>query len=288
MNKKTLKMLKIFQKEEITAKLFYLKLSRIEKNKENSEILARFSQDEMTHYDVFRKYSGIDVKPDRLYAGFVVLCARFLGMTFVLKMLEKVEAGAQAAYKEELESWPEMSKILEDEERHEHKLLSMLQEERLEYVGSVVLGLNDALVELTGALAGLTFAFQNTRLIAITGLITGIAASFSMASSEFLSHRAEENSAKAAKASLYTGIAYIVTVILLILPYLLIAHYVVALITTLTIGILIIASFNFYISVAKELSFSKHFWEMTAISLGVSALSFGVGVVVRIFFGIDL
>ena len=74
----------------------------------------------------------------------------------------------------------------------------MIQEERLEYVGSIVLGLNDALVELTGALAGYTFAFQNTRLIALTGLITGIAASLSMASSEFLAHRAEEKGEQSA------------------------------------------------------------------------------------------
>ena len=92
------------------------------------------------------------------------------------------------------------------------QLLSMLDEEALKYMGSVVLGLNDALVELTGALAGLTFAFQNTKLIALTGLITGISASLSMAASEYLSSRAdgEEN---AGRSALYTGIAYIITVI---------------------------------------------------------------------------
>ena len=55
-------------------------------------------------------------------------------------------------------------KIAEDEERHEQKLLAILDEERLQYVGSMVLGLNDALVELTGTLAGLTLALQNTKL----------------------------------------------------------------------------------------------------------------------------
>jgi VIT1/CCC1 family predicted Fe2+/Mn2+ transporter len=47
-------------------------------------------------------------------------------------------------------------------------------------------------VELTGALSGLTLAFRNTRLIAMAGLITGIAASLSMAGSEYLATKSEE------------------------------------------------------------------------------------------------
>ena len=155
-------------------------------------------------------------------------------------------------------------------------------------MGSIVLGLNDALVELTGALAGFTFALQNTRLIAITGLITGIAASFSMAASEYLSQRSEGEGEKAFKSSLYTGTAYIITVILLILPYLLIEHFMIALGATLAIGIAIIFFFNYYISVAKDLNFKARFSEMAIISLGVSAITFLIGVLVRQFIGVDI
>ena len=34
----------------------------------------------------------------------------------------------------------------------------MINDERLQYISSMVLGINDALVELTGAPAGFTFA----------------------------------------------------------------------------------------------------------------------------------
>ena len=54
----------------------------------------------------------------------------------------------------------------------------------------MVLGLNDALVELTGTLAGLTFALANARLVALAGIITGIAATLSMAASNYLAERA--------------------------------------------------------------------------------------------------
>ena len=111
----------------------------------------------------------------------------------------------------------------------------------------MVLGLNDALVELTGALAGLTLALRNTRLVALTGSITGIAAALSMAASEYLSTREEgaDPSKSPAKAALYTGVAYSLTVLALILPYLLISNPFVCLALTLSAAILIIAVFNF-------------------------------------------
>jgi VIT1/CCC1 family predicted Fe2+/Mn2+ transporter len=175
-----------------------------------------------------------------------------------------------------------------EEQQHEAELLEMLDEERLRYIGSIVLGLNDALVELTGALAGLTLALQNTSLIAMTGLITGLAAALSMGASEYLSTKSEESTQNPIRASLYTGGAYVITVVILILPYLIFANYYLALAFTLAAAILIIASFNYYLSVAKDLSFRKRFLEMAAISLGVTLVSFGIGFVIRSFLGVDI
>lgn len=128
------------------------------------------------------------------------------------------------------------------ENDHENQLLGMLDEESLLYAGSVVLGLNDALVELTGALAGLTFAFRDVKIIALSGLITGIAASLSMASSEYLSTRPKKPK-HPVRAAITTGIAYIITVTLLILPYLLLNNEIISLAIALTTSVLIIAIF---------------------------------------------
>ena len=87
-------------------------------------------------------------------------------------------------------------------------------------MGAMVLGLNDALVELTGTIAGLSFALQDTRVVALSGIITGVSATLSMAASNYLAERADGNE-NALKSSLYTGIAYLITVALLVLPYLL-------------------------------------------------------------------
>ena len=219
---------------------------------------------------------------------FFVFISRVFGITFGLKLLERDEDNAvNIDYKGIEEYVPGIIEIIEQEEVHEKQLLEMIHEEKLNYIGSIVLGLNDALVELTGTLAGLSFAFQNTKIIALSGLITGIAASFSMAASEYLSSKAD-GEAEPLKSSIYTGIAYIATVILLVIPYFIFSNYLVCLVGTLIISILIIIMFNYYVSVAKDLPFKKRFFEMAGISLSVALFSFGVGVVIRLVFGVDL
>jgi len=278
------------QRIEITEHEIYARLANRIRDRENAAVLQRIADAEKGHYEFWKSLTNRTVKPNRLVVWWYVFVSRFLGLTFGIKLLERGEEHAQDTYSSMLDMDPEVKRIMEEEDEHEHTLIDMLEEEHLQYVGSVVLGLNDALVELTGALAGLTFALQNTRLIALAGLITGIAASFSMAASEYLSTKADggEEAENAGKSALYTGIAYIVTVILLVLPYLLIGHYLVCLITTIAIAIAIILVFNYYISVAKDYSFKKRFFEMAGLSLGVAIVSFGIGYVIRVFLGVEV
>ena len=203
--------------------------------------------------------------------------------------MENGEECAQAEYSLLAQEIPESIHIREQEEEHEAALLDMLDEESLQYVGSMVLGLNDALVELTGSLAGFTFALQNTRLIALSGLIIGISATFSMASSEFLAARSEGRN-DALKSCTYTGVAYLITVVLLVAPYLIFgnANYLLALICMLLIVVFIIAGFTYYTSVAQDQPFKSRFWEMALISIGVAVISFFVGVLAKRFLGVDL
>lgn len=159
---------------------------------------------------------------------------------------------------------------------------------RLQYVGSVVLGLNDALVELTGALAGLTLALQNTVIIAVTGFITGVAAAMSMAASEYLSLKAEHNSKNPLRGACYTGIAYMLTVLWLIMPYFVVRDVFVALGWTILNAVLVIACFNLYVAKTQKVSFRKRFLEMLALSMGVAIVSFLVGLLVRMFVPVDI
>ena len=286
---KALTIIKKMQQGELTESAIYAEIAKFAKGENNRETLLRLASEEKAHYDIWKKYTGIEMKPQKCKVFWYKLIARVLGFTFAVKLMENGEEGAQKEYSILFDEVEESVQIKAQEEEHEAALLEMLDEERLQYVGSMVLGMNDALVELTGSLAGFTFAMQNTRLIALSGLIMGISATFSMASSEFLAAKSEGRN-DALKSCTYTGVAYLITVALLILPYLLLGNdkYMVALFSMIAVVVLIIAGFTYYISVAKGEKFKPRFLEMTLISIGVAVVSFFVGVLAKKFLGVEL
>ncbi|MCC6299609.1 MAG: VIT1/CCC1 transporter family protein [Anaerolineales bacterium] len=277
-----------FQQTEITEYHIYKRLSRALGSDENAKIMEQIADDELRHYNEWKRYSGREAKPLWRRVWWYIFISRVFGYTFGIKLMERGEEGAQKNYSQLASVIPDAARLQHEEDVHEEKLIGMLNEERLEYAGSVVLGLNDALVELTGALAGLTLALQNVKLIALSGLITGIAAALSMAASEYLSTRSENTTKNPVRAALYTGVAYICTVILLILPYLLFENYFFDLAWALTTAVIIIAAFNYYISVAKDEPFRERFLEMAGLSLGVALFSFVIGYFIRMWLGIEV
>jgi len=280
--------LETYQQIEITEHHIYKNLARLVKDDGNRQILTQIADDELRHAQDWKKYTQRDIKPKQWDIFKYTLISRIFGFTFGIKLMERGEEHAQANYARLRDQVAEIDNWIHEEEIHEQKLLTMLDEERLRYVGSIVLGLNDALVELTGALAGLTLALRDVNLIALSGLITGIAASLSMAASEYLSTRTEDTHKQPVRAAVYTGIAYVITVVLLVLPYLVIPNYIVDLVITLAIAVLIIAVFNYYVSVAKDEPFRARFLEMAGLSLGVATISFIIGYFIRQWLGVDI
>ncbi len=289
LSEKAIAIIKKMQQNELTESVIYREIAKFAKGDKNKQTLLRLADEEEAHYEIWKRYTNIEMKPERFKIFKYKLFARVFGFTFAIKLMENGEEASQKEYDLIAEEAEESIHIREQEEEHEAALLNMLDEERLQYVGSMVLGMNDALVELTGSLAGFTFAMQNTRLIALSGLIIGISATFSMASSEFLAAKSEGRT-DAFKSCSYTGIAYLITVALLIAPYLIFDNesYLLALFAMIAVVIVIIAGFTYYISVAKDEKFKPKFLEMSLISVGVAVVSFVVGVLAKRFLGVDL
>lgn len=275
------------QEGELTEYHIYTAIAKGMKNDKNAEIIARIGNEERAHAMLWQKYTQTEVKPNMNKVRWYAFLSKVFGFTFAIKLMENGEGDASIAYQEIAKEVPEALKIAEDEDKHEKALIDLLDEERLQYVGSMVLGLNDALVELTGTLAGLSFALQNTKLIALSGLITGISATLSMMSSEYLSARSDGNPHPFKSAS-YTGIMYIAAVVLMTLPYLLLDDYRIALASLLITVVLIILVFTYYVSVAKDLPFKKRFLEMVSISMSVALVAFIIGIIVKQFLGIEV
>jgi len=288
----TTKELLRMQRDEETAHLVYHRLSRRIKDPENKEIVYRIALDEKRHAQTIASFTNKEGKPRMGRVRFLSFVSWLLGFTFAIKIQERSEAKAQIDYGRVIAEVPPIAAIQKDEDEHENKLIGMLNEERLNFVGSIVLGMNDALVELTGALAGLTLAFNDMKIMILSGLVTGLSASFSMAASDYLSARAE-NDPKALRSALYTGVTYLITVLLLVLPYLLFLNSPnpaidkwIALGIMLGTVIVIIAGFNYYLSVVKEYDFKKRFLEMALISVGVAGFAFLVSFLLSMALGI--
>ncbi|HET9571535.1 MAG TPA: VIT1/CCC1 transporter family protein [Bacteroidales bacterium] len=286
MDAKLLKVALAAQRVEMTEYHVYHRLADRTKDPKNAAILRKIGDQEKGHAAYWQSKTGVTVKPNTWNIFRYVMLATLLGPTFVLKQMEKNEGTGSKLYKGLSDEFPEVAQFSLDESAHEKKILNMIEEERLQYVGSIVLGLNDALVELTGALAGFTLALGDTRFISLAGLVTGIAAAMSMTASAYLSSKADGD-VTAKRSAIYTGVAYLITVVLLILPFLLISSKFLALGITLCIGVLIIFCFNYYISVAKDLNFKARFTEMTVISLSVALISFLIGYGLKFLLGVD-
>lgn len=269
------------QRAEMTEYIVYSRLAKLDEK--NSEVLSKIAKDELNHYKKLKIITQTDVTPSWWKVIFYLLLAKLLGLTFTLKLMERNEERAQYEY-----DGIGQSELLKDEEEHEKLLLALIDEEKIEYIGSMVLGLNDALVELTGALAGLTLAIQKSKIVALSGIITGLAAALSMSASDYLSRKSEGGNKKPLRSALYTGIAYLFTVLFLVFPYLLIDRPLISLCWTIVNAVLVIFLFTFFVSVVKEQNFKKNFLEMFSISMGVAAVSFLIGLIARKFFNIEV
>lgn len=163
----------------------------------------------------------------------------------------------------------------------------MAQKCNFKYTGAMVLGMHDALVELTGIIAGLTFAIENNRIIIMTGAIAAVAASLSMAAANYMAQRADENP-NAAICALYTGLTYVATSIALLLPFCIIANRFWAMGTMVAVVIAVIFLFNWFIGVKNQRPWHRAFWEMLMVCTCVSIASFIIGQAAKYFLGVQI
>jgi VIT1/CCC1 family predicted Fe2+/Mn2+ transporter len=284
-------------KEELFAYRIYSALaSRVDGT--NGLRLNELAEQERSHLDFWLGVTGgraDDVRTSRIKYSVLLMLSRIIGPAFTIRWLERGEDRAIESYKRLLgeslltgEQRTRIEQMLREEEEHEVFLERGIEDDRRLYLGAAVLGLNDALVELTGGLTGLVSSIADPRLIGFASLVIGVAASMSMAASNFLSvDIGEESKLRPGKAAAYTGGAYIVVVIGLVLPFFLLSDRHVALLFSWAAGIIVIAAFSFYSSVMQGVSFVRRFAVMLALGAGVAVVSYVVGRVLGAMIGIE-
>jgi VIT1/CCC1 family predicted Fe2+/Mn2+ transporter len=267
-------------------------LAKLENNEDFKSTLTELADFEEAHYLFWQSIARPKAKLTKPRLGWYRWLRKLFGITFIVRYMEREETEMIETVREYLftSDHPE-KKTMEDviyiDEAREQKLLKQISEDRVEFLGSIVLGLNDGLIELSGALTGFTFAFQHTSTIVLAGFILGISASLSMASSAYLQARHEKGK-DPVKSAIFTGLAYIIVVLLLIMPFLLIPYLYGALAIMIAVVILIVAGLSFYTSTVFGRKFKDDFREMFIFSIGTAFVSFLISLVARELLGIQV
>jgi VIT1/CCC1 family predicted Fe2+/Mn2+ transporter len=280
-------------KDELTDFTVYGKLAAREKNPDFKKTLIHFADMEKGHYDFWIKYStNKTIKASNFRVNLLIFLRSIFGVTFAVKYLERNERKTIRGYRAVASSIPKedivpFEQMIADEEEHEQTLQDQFKETHLRYLSFIVLGLADALVEIAGIHAGSLGIYNSTELAGLAGIIAGAAASVAMASAAYAQAKAGFKGS-AAMSAIYTGISYFITALLLATPYFLTKVMMIALFTSLTVGIMLTAFTSFYSSVISGADFRKDFTEITSIILLATALLYVIGTLIRHLTGISI
>ena len=244
--------------------------------------LRHLSATEHKHYEFWRKYvPEQEPRLDNFKVSWVSFLRRVFGLTFASRYLDRHEADVVREYRELEGIIPQADKaafeeMMADEQDHEKEFAQKIESAAISYISFVVLGLADALVEITGIHAGSLGIYNKTEFAGLAGVIAGAAASLAMASAAFA--QAKQGFKGSARLSaVYTGVSYFITAIILAAPYFLTASMVYALSASLLLAVVILTLVTYYSTVISGKPFFRDFIEILAIMFGVTVVLYVFG-----------
>ncbi|MCE4627553.1 MAG: VIT1/CCC1 family protein [Desulfurococcales archaeon] len=278
--------------DEYTDYSIYKYLASQERRPELRRILEELARDEWEHYLFWKRILGRDcrVEVGRGKLRLILLMRKIFGLTFTLKFLERHEEEVIQEYKNYLkylegEERRRLEEIIHDEEKHENELIGSIEETIVKYLSFIVLGLADAIVEITGVHAGFLGVTSKTVMAGIAGLVVGLSAAISMASAAYIQAKSDPTR-DPAKSALMTGLGYLGAVILLAAPYFIVTSMLIAFLLSLAAGIGLIGLFTFYSSIVFDRPFAREFTESTLLMLGTALASYLFGEALGRHFGL--
>lgn len=269
----------------------YRRLARLPLVSENlRKTLRKAAEDELKHYEFWKSFAGECASiASKLKVLLYTVMFYLFGLTVTLKFIESKEARAASIYENIASEKPEVAgvlkEIVEDEERHEAEFAESIDEGRVKYIGSITLGISDALIELTGIYTGSLGAFENTLSAGLTGLLAGVAASISMGAAAYAQAK-HEYRLNPKLSALYTFAAYIAVAAILAAPYFMVSSILVAFTVMMLLATAIVAYVSFYSAVLRSKSYLKEFAETLVMVLGVSLALYVLGSVLGELLGV--
>ncbi|MCL6623089.1 MAG: VIT1/CCC1 family protein [Fimbriimonadales bacterium] len=280
-----------FLKDESFDAMVYRRLASLERDPDRRRVLFSLAETEERHCDFWRQFTDFSFKKPRKVALLgLVWMRRLLGLVFTMKFLELHERKVVQRYRELL---PRVSpsqaealrEIIKDEEEHEKFMMTQVEDPVVKYVGFVALGLSDAIIEITGVHAGFLGVARSTLVAGVAGLIVGFAASISMGVAAYLKAKSEVRGSPLALGSV-TAVSYLVSVVVLALPYFLTPDMALAFGVSVVLAVALSVSFSFYVSVLNEVSFKREALENTLLLFGTALATYFFGELLGQIFGI--
>jgi VIT1/CCC1 family predicted Fe2+/Mn2+ transporter len=266
----------------------YERLSKtIKSDSPFADVLMTLSATEHRHYEFWKKYvPNEEPKLATLKLYWILFLRRFFGLTFAARYLDLHEEDVVKKY-EKLSPMipppdrPAFDEMVADEKEHEKAFSMKIESSAVRYISFVVLGLADALVEISGIHAGSLGFYDKTEIAGLAGVIAGGAASMAMASAAFAQAKQGDFKGSARLSAMYTGVSYFITAIILATPYFLTSNMIYALSTSLTLAVIILLVSTWYSVVIQEKRFLRDFVEILLILFGTTIALYAFGYIVH-------
>ena len=264
-----------------------------DKNRRYSETFRALATTEQKHYDFWKRYAGgKEATPSRLAMFFILNLRLLFGTTFAIRLLERHETRTIARYRAVAQLIPEndraeFQEIIADEVSNERSLRDRVEGSYVKYISFVILGLADAIVEISGIHAGSLGIYNSTEMTGLAGIVAGAAASIAMASAAYAQAKQGFRGSASVSAT-FTGGSYFISATVLAGPYFLTKMMTTAMAASLTVGVLMIMMTTYYDSVISGRRFSQDFAELVAIMLAATAALYLFGEAVRVYAGVTI
>ena len=279
--------------DELTDRTLYARLAETSKNGASTQVFQHLASIEQGHLDFWQKFvPGYRPRLKTRLIRRALFFKRIFGTTFAIRYLERHEAESIRRYKAAAHLVPPEDKarfeeVLADEEEHEKEFASRIESSTVRYISFVVLGLADALVEITGIHAGSLGIYNRTEIAGLAGVIAGGAASLAMASAAYAQAK-QGFKGSASVSAAYTGVSYFITAIILASPYFLTRSQLEAISVSLVLAVAIVTFASYYGSIISTKPFLRDYLELLLILFGVTVALYAFGYFIRVETGVTI
>ncbi len=304
-----------FYRDEVHDIAVYTALAENESRPELRRLLQKLADTEKKHAKIWKDIisDAGETPHEPAFVGFAVayyvFIRKVLGTAFAIKLLERGEERAIEEYSAALGSRRISGKgkaairnvILNDEKFHEKELSGKIGEYTgdLNYIKSIIFGLNDGLVELLAVVTGLAVVATSSLVVAVAGIVVGIAGTLSMAAGEYISSKSRGlvreamredvvHKTSPAKEAMYIGLFYFIGAIIAVLPFILGLVRYAGIITSIVLVVIVLTVVSTIVAIISDTSAKRRVAEMLVISLGAAFVTIILGAIIRYYFGISI